>query len=198
MDSTFRLAAGGPTRATVVANVAVFQATWFSAIFAAAHCIPAWGILCVLCAVAWHVGLARRSAREAMLVGIACLIGFALETMNIALGHVSFPSCGAGDARLAPAWLVAMWGLFAICLNVSLRWLRGRWWLAAALGAVGGPLSFASGVKLGAAHFVDAVPALLTIAASWCVALPLLVWLSMRFDGVSHIEARNRAARGTS
>jgi hypothetical protein len=81
-----------------------------------------------------------------------------------------------------------MWGLLAICLNVSLRWLRGRWLLAVVLGAVGGPFSFASGVKLGAAHFVDPFPALLTIAATWSVALPLLVWVAMRFDGVSREE----------
>ena len=80
--------------------------------------------------------------------------------------------------RLAPYWMVAMWGLLAIALNVSLRWLRGRWWLAAVLGAVGGPVSFASGVRLGAAHFVDAAAALAAIAVAWALALPLLMWLS--------------------
>jgi Protein of unknown function (DUF2878) len=178
----------GPTRGTVIANVAVFQATWFAAVFGVAHGIPAWSALCIFCAVAWHLGLAERPAREALLVGIACLIGFAVETMQIVLGLVSFPSSAECHARLAPYWLVAMWGLLAICLNVSLRWLRGRWLLAAVLGAVGGPFSFASGVKLGAAHFVDPSPALLAIAATWSVALPLLVWVSMRFDGVSRKE----------
>ena len=183
-------ARAGPSRATLLANVAVFQLTWFAAIYAAAHCVPAWSVLCVFCAVAWHVGSARRPAREALLVGIACLCGFVLESLQVVLGWVSFPSCAGGDARLAPGWLVAMWGLFAICLNVSLRWLRGRWWLCAALGAVGGPVAFASGVRLGAAHWVDAAAALTSIAVAWSLALPLLIWLSERLDGVRCTELR--------
>lgn len=66
--------------------------------------------------------------------------------------------------------------------------LRSRWWLAAIVGAVGGPLSFASGVKLGAAYFVDPLPALVVIAATWSVVLPLMVWLSIRLDGISRVE----------
>ena len=193
-DRAFRapvLTGGGPTPATLIANFTVFQVTWFAAIFGAAHCIPAWSALCICCAIAWHLGVAERPSREALLVGFACVIGFVLENLQLMLGHVTFPSCADGAVRLAPYWLVAMWGLLAICLNVSLRWLRRRWWLAAVLGAVGGPFSFASGVKLGAAYFVDPMPALLTIAVTWCAALPLLVWLSMRFDGVSRVEARS-------
>jgi hypothetical protein len=80
--------------------------------------------------------------------------------------------------------MVALWGLFAIALNVTLRWLRRRYLLAAVLGAVCGPASFVAGVKLGAAQFVDRVPALAVLAVVWAVAMPLLVWLAQRFDGV--------------
>jgi hypothetical protein len=99
-------------------------------------------------------------------------------------GNVSYPS-GQPDPRLAPYWLVAMWGLLAIALNVTLRWLRGRWLLTAILAAVAGPASFASGVRLGGASFVHATPALLTLACVWALAMPALLRLSMRFDGVA-------------
>jgi hypothetical protein len=36
---------------------------------------------------------------------------------------------------VAPVWIVAMWALFATTLNVSMSWLKGRPWLAAAFGA---------------------------------------------------------------
>ena len=51
---------------------------------------------------------------------------------------------------LAPAWILALWALFAIALREPLRWLHGRWPLAALLGALGGPLSYAGAERLGA------------------------------------------------
>ena len=54
-----------------------------------------------------------------------------------------------------------------------------------ARGAALGPLAFVSGVRLGGAQFVHAVPALLTLALVWAVLMPVLMRLSVRFDGVS-------------
>jgi hypothetical protein len=67
---------------------------------------------------------------------------------------------------------------------VTLRWLRPRLWLAVVLGAIAGPASFASGVRLGGASFIHATPALAELVIGWALLMPLLVWLSMRFDGV--------------
>ncbi len=165
-----------------LANLVVFQLAWFAAVLGAAHGMPLWGTACVLGAIAWHLGVAKRPAREALLVASVCLLGFAIESVHAARGLVSYPS-GQPDLRIAPYWMVALWGLLAIALNVTLRWLRGRWWLAAALGAAAGPASFASGVALGGAQFVERGPALAALALSWAFALPALVWLSIRFDG---------------
>ncbi|WP_431275887.1 DUF2878 domain-containing protein [Variovorax ureilyticus] len=179
---------GALTRAAVLANLAMFQAAWFAAVFGAAYCIPLWSTFCVACAVLWHLGLADRPAREAWLVAAVTLLGFFVETVNGAFGYVSFPSCGDAPSGWPPYWLVAMWALFSICLNVSLRWLRGRWLLASAFGAFGGPMSFAAGARLGAARFVETVPALLLIATTWALVMPVLVWLSMNLDGVGRPE----------
>jgi Protein of unknown function (DUF2878) len=173
-----------PTRAIQVANFIVFQAAWFAAVLGAAHHIALWGTVCVAAAVGWHLGVSARPAQEARLVAIVCAIGFAIETAVVWQGHVRYPS-GQPIAQLAPYWLVALWGLFAIALNVTLRWLKRRPWLAALLGAVAGPASFWSGVRLGGAQFIEPRPALITLACTWAVAMPLLMWLSNRFDGVA-------------
>jgi hypothetical protein len=81
--------------------------------------------------------------------------------------------------------MVAMWGLLAIALNVTMRWMKKRWLLAAVLGAIAGPMSYAGGVRLGAAHFIDATAALATLAIAWALLMPLMMWLSDRFDGVA-------------
>jgi hypothetical protein len=175
---------GPPTRATQVANFVIFQAAWFGAVLGAAHGWPVWGTLGVCLAVAWHLAASARPLQEAKLVVCLCLIGAVVETANARMGHVSYPS-GQPDPRFAPYWMVALWGLLAIALNVTMRWLKGRPWLAAFLGAVAGPASFASGVRLGGASFIDATPALLTMGCIWGLLMPVLMRLSERFDGVA-------------
>lgn len=175
--------AAKPTRTIQIANFVVFQAAWFAAVLGAAHGLPLWGTAAVGAAIAWHLAVAARPLQEAKLVALACLIGLVVESANAMQGFVAYPS-GQPDPHLAPYWMVALWGLLAIALNVTMRWLRRRWWLAAVLGAVAGPASFASGAKLGGARFIDATPALATMAVTWAVLMPLLVWLAMRYDGV--------------
>ena len=181
--------AARPTRAIQLANFVVFQSAWFAAVLGAANRLPLWGTACVVAAIGWHLAVSARPAREARLVGIACLIGLVVESAIVLQGFVAYPS-GQPDPRVAPYWIVALWGLFAIALNVTLRWLKRRWWLAAVLGAVAGPASFASGVALGGAEFIDAAPALVTLAFAWGMLLPILMWLSDRFDGVAVPELR--------
>jgi hypothetical protein len=180
--SAARLAVA-PSRARKVANFVVFQAAWFAAVLGASYHVPLRGTACVAAAIGWHLAVSARPALEARLILLACCIGFAVESAIVWQGYVVYPS-GQPDARFAPYWLVALWGLLAIAPNVTLRWLKHRLLLAAAIGAVGGPAAFASGVRLGGARFVEAAPALATIACSWALLMPVLMWLSNRCDGV--------------
>ena len=178
-----------PTAGTRIANFVVFQAAWFAAVLGAAHGLAAWGCACVLVAIGWHVATSARPSAEARLVAAVLLVGLVVESVMAWQGFTGFAS-GQISAHTAPYWMVALWGLLAISLNVTLRWLKGRWWLAVAIGAVSGPLSFASGTRLGAAHFILATPAVVTLACVWAAALPALMWLSNRFDGVTFPDMR--------
>jgi len=176
--------AAAPDLARQLANFLVFQLAWFAAILGAAHGVPAWGSAAVGAAIAWHVAVSARPSVEAKLVAFACLLGFAIETVSVQSGWLAYPS-GQPDPHLPPYWLVGLWGLLAIALNVTLRWLKRKPLLAAALGAVLGPLSFVSGAHLGGARFIDAPAALALLACSWAIAMPVLMALSDRFDGVA-------------
>ncbi|MEO7008909.1 MAG: DUF2878 domain-containing protein [Caldimonas sp.] len=179
-----------PTRRMMLVNFLLSQAAWFAAVLGAAHHRPLASTLCVLTVIGWHLAVSARPAREARLVVAASLLGLVVETSMALLGNVAYPS-GQPDLRFAPYWMVALWALLAISLNVTLRWLRPRPLLAAMLGAAAGPLAFASGVRLGGAQFIHTVPALFTLALAWGVALPVLIRLSTRFDGVLPLEARH-------
>ncbi len=178
-----------PGRARQLANFAVFQCAWFAAVLGAAHGHPLWGTAAVLAAMAWHVATAARPRVEASLLCAVGAIGFVVETAVVLQGHVVYPS-GQPVSSLAPYWMVALWGLLGMALNVTVRWLKHRPLLASVLGAVAGPLSFVSGVRLGGAQFVDRTPALVTLACVWAVAMPILMALSNRFDGVAVPDAK--------
>ena len=187
-------AAAGPTRRVLLANVVLSQGAWFVTVVGAAHGQAFWGVAAAAAVVGWHLRVSARPGPEARLVMLALLLGLAVETIALAQGHVRYPAGAWWPAALPPYWLIALWGLFAVSLNVALRWLRGRYVLAAAVGAVVGPLSYLSGVRLGAASFVDPAAALFTVALGWSVALPLLTWLAERCDGVG--APRAETARG--
>lgn len=173
-----------PTRGVQIANFVVFQSAWFAAVLGAAHHIPLWGTTCVIAAIVWHLGISARPRQEAKLIGLACAIGIVAESLIAMQGNVTYAS-GQPVAWLAPYWMVALWGELAIALNVTMRWMKRRLWLAALLGAIGGPAAFSAGVQLGGAAFVDETTALVTLAGLYGVLMPLLMWLSNRFDGVS-------------
>jgi len=75
--------------------------------------------------------------------------------------------------------MTTLWALFSSTLNVSLRWMRGRTALAIVFGAIGGPLAYLAGEKLGAMQLVAQPHALLALASGWAMAM---FWLS-RFAG---------------
>jgi hypothetical protein len=173
-----------PTRSMQALNFVLFQAAWFAAILGAAHGRPLAGTLAVGAVLAWHLAVSARPAIEARLLGSVLLVGAAFETLCVQLGQVRFAS-GQPVAQLPPYWMIALWGLLAIALNVTMRWLKRRWALAALLGAIGGPMSYSGGVRLGAATFLDTGAALATLAIGWALLMPLMMWLSDRFDGVA-------------
>jgi hypothetical protein len=82
-----------------------------------------------------------------------------------------------------------MWVLFASTLNVSLRWLRGRWLTAAVLGAAAGPLAYYAGAQLGGVVISDPLFAMAALAVGWASFMPLLIKLSTRLDGMHAVPA---------
>jgi hypothetical protein len=63
-----------------------------------------------------------------------------------------------------------------------MRWLLGRWWLASLFGAIGGPLAFYAGMRLGAVSFPDPIAALAVLAVGWAVLMPLTAWIAVKLE----------------
>jgi hypothetical protein len=166
----------------IVVNMLLFQAGWFACVLGAAAGRPWIGAITAVAIVAWHLARALRPLRELALVTSAVVAGAVFETLLVQSGWVRFDQ-GVLVAGTAPYWMVALWAIFATTLNVSLRALRPYPWLAALLGAIGGPAAYWAGAGLGAMEFVAAALALAAIAAGWALLAPALFSAARRLDG---------------
>lgn len=174
-------------RSRLIINVAGVNVGWFACVLGGAHGLHWLGPACVAVLLAVHLALNRPWQAELLLALAGGGFGFAFDSLLV--------SGGAYEAKrwLLPApltavWLVALWMNFALVLNVGLGWLQGRWVLAALLGAIGGPLAYLSGERLGAITLTrPSSRSLLPLALGWAIAIPLLLWvaraLRKRFSG---------------
>ena len=171
----------------LVANFVLFQAGWFACVLSAARGYPWIGTSVAAAIVAWHALRAERPATELKLIAIVVLLGAVWDSALVMLGWIAYPN-GTLIAGTAPHWILALWALFATALNVSLRWLKPKHWIAALLGAVSGPLSYWAAARLGAVAFVEPMRVVIALAVGWALIMPTLMWLSCRFDGIEHAE----------
>jgi hypothetical protein len=176
-----------------ILNFALFQAGWFACVLGGANRMP----LAAVAAAGVVIGVslwwfsADRISDVRLFLAVA-VIGFCVDTVNLRFGV--FALIGAPRfPHLCPLWLVALWAMFGTTLRGSLSWLAGRYWLAALLGAVAGPLSYLGGAKLGAVSLpASRAFSVAALAVAWAVAMPLFVWLAhgSRFLGRTPQEAR--------
>ncbi len=168
----------------IVLNFVACQLAWSACVLGGANGRPLAGALVAAAVIGLHLALARRALPEALLIATASVIGLVWDSALIAIGLFSYPS-GTLVPGLAPYWMIALWAVFATSLNLSMGFLKGRLWLAALVGGIGGPVSYLAGGRLGGLEMSDPLLALGAQGLGWAVLLPLLTHLATRWDGCS-------------
>lgn len=165
-------------------NALVFQVVWFSCVLGAGRGYAWLGPLALTAFILVHRWVAggqwSKELGYAVTVGVA---GTLLDTAYVAAGLLDYASnpFAAALPGLAPPWIAALWIGFALTLNHSLGWLRGRTLLAVTLGAFAGALSYFAGAQFDAVS-LRASPWLVygVLAVAWGLAMPLLLALAER------------------
>jgi hypothetical protein len=130
------------------------------------------------------VAMSRQLAVDSKLIPLALLFG-TLSDGGLASFHLieyAAPSPSIPPYLGAPLWIVSLWMAFAVTLTRSLAWLMDRPALAAAFGALGGPLAY-SGAARGwhALHFEPPQWRGETwLALSWALAMYLFAMIVRR------------------
>jgi hypothetical protein len=162
-------------------TLCAYEGVWFAAVIGAGrgHVWP--GVAAAASFAAWRLSSSQHPGIELRLIAVALLVGALLESTWVSCGLIRYSA--AWPWRALPAWLMALWVAFALTILPLFGYLRARPWLAATLGAIGGPLAY-----LGAARGWHAVrlptpawPTLLALALGWGIALPLLTSLARRW-----------------
>ncbi|MFO7693590.1 MAG: DUF2878 domain-containing protein [Vicinamibacterales bacterium] len=166
-----------------IVSLAAFQVCWFACVGGAARGLPWLGPLAVAVYAAGHlrtVPSGRARTRQAGLLVLAGAAGYAADSVLVLSGVLTFPP-QAVLGWPSTAWMVALWVLQAAVLSGILSWLRGRHAVAAIVGAIGGPLAYLAGERMGAAVLGPSrAAALAAIGVEWAFAMPLLVWMECR------------------
>ena len=176
-------------------NFAMFYLGWFACVMGAGHGQLWLGPSVVAALVLLHLYMAPRPAQEARLILLTGIFGFAVDTLQASAGLYAFT--GTSPAPwLCPLWMMALWMLFATTINASMAWLAGRYRLAAALGALCGPVSYVAGARLGAIELpAHAGLSLVGIAVVWACVMPSLLWLR-EFLATSTVHFPQRSPAG--
>ncbi len=83
-------------------------------------------------------------------------------------------------------WLILLWCGFAAMIITTLDWLAGRYIVAALLGALSGPLTYAIGVRLGAAELLRPEWQMwLVYGVLWGLYMTVFAWSIRRFGGTN-------------
>ncbi|MES2857941.1 MAG: DUF2878 domain-containing protein [Pseudomonadota bacterium] len=167
------------------ANLVGYQLVWFGVVICAARGQPWLSVALAAAFAALQWLFSKQQASDARLLACSVACGIVLDGSLAASGLLQYAS--PQPSVLAPVWILALWAAFAMTINHSMTFLRGRPLLAAAFGAVGGPLAY-----LGASRGFDAVafpdpatPALLALALGWGLAMPALAVFAKRWQDIA-------------
>lgn len=179
-------------------NLGLYQAGWFACVLGGAHGRPWLGAVAGLAPVAAHLALVERRTEEARFVALVALAGTVVDSAQQAAGTVAFPS-GHYAAWLCPGWLTVLWAQFATLPRHAFAWLARRPVACALLGAVGGPLAFLGGERLGAVTFpAGRTAGYALLALVWAAAFPALMFFAERSGAFPGRYRRLTATEGPS
>jgi hypothetical protein len=179
-----------------ILNFVAYQAVWFAVVASAGRGRAALGMGAAALFAAAQLALSRRRHSDVRLMAAAVTLGVVIDGT---LGFCGWLRYASPEPALpphgAPLWILCLWAAFALTLTRSLAWLMRRPWLAVLLGALGGPLAYASAARAFAA--VELAPpaarGFAALALGWGAALAVLAYLARRGhtdSAAALIEAR--------
>lgn len=160
----------------ILSNILIYQTIWFICVVKENDFI--WAAVLF---IALHLFLSTKPIKDIKIMGIVLLLGIIVDGSLLYFGFFSFNV----PSYPIPLWLTVLWlGLATLPLH-SLSWLKDKMYLSALFGAIGGPLAYWAGVRLGAAIFnYPTIYSLITLAVVWAILWPCVMYAAKQIDSV--------------
>lgn len=153
-----------------------FQSTWWAAALGAGAGRWEPGVIVGVIVMALQVALASGRAGLLATLLVAGVLGVVLESLLIASGLVTYAA--AWPASFAPpVWLIALWMVFATCIEATARMLGNHALIkSAVVGALVAPPTYWAGQGFGALKLAEPIwLALAATAVIWAIATPVML-----------------------
>ena len=159
-----------------ILNFILFQLGWFVCILGAAYNYVYEAIFMSLVIIFLHLKVTKNNTNDLKLFIFALTIGFFFDGFLQLQQLIVYFNPG-WPYPLPPLWILVLWVIFAMTLNHSLKWMKGRVLIAMLFGLIGGPLAYLAGEKLNAI-ILNSSSTLYILAIGWAIITPLLMKLS--------------------
>ena len=171
------------SRTSIFINLFLVYINWFAVAILAGQGRPFLALIPSLGVVGLHLFITSppQRVREIKVILAAAVVGLIVETFFLHAGIIDYAAEDLLWGYLPPLFMIGLWLAFSTTFKTSLFWLHSRILLSAGIGfLVSGP-SYYAGEKLGALILARPyLESLSLIGIVWCVAFPLLLFLSRR------------------
>lgn len=171
-------------------NLLGYQLIWIVTVGGAARGLW-WAGLPVLAVFGlWHWHVSRVPKSDLKLVIIAGVLGFAIDSVFAATQSLHYQA-PLPSPSFAPVWILILWVAFALTLNHSMLFLRGKLLWAMLFGAIGGPIAYLIADRVWGAVRIEQPDwqVLLALALAWAVVTPALVEAGRRLTRDEELRA---------
>ena len=164
-----------------IVNFILFQLLWLACVWGAAHQLLYPGLAVFSLLLIWHLLPANQHSGDLRVMLLALLMGGIVDSLWQYFDILSY-QLSLTD-RIAPIWILLLWMGFALTINHSLSWLKGRALIASIFSAAAAPCSYYAAERLGAVEFASANRwvSLSLLALAWAVIFPLLILAARRW-----------------
>lgn len=182
--------AGTTLNSNNIINFILFQLVWVGFVLGAAKDFIWLGCVFLVVMLAWQLWSTRRHDGDIIAIGASAVAGFVLASAWSASDLIVYQNHWPLD-QIAPWWIVALWISFGASFNHSLGWIQSSPYLAGALAAVGGPLSYLAAERVGAVVIHKPWITLTLMAIGWFVIAFVLTLIVERAQQAEHSGLAN-------
>ena len=163
-----------------IINFVLFQAAWFVCVLGASYDRTYFALLIATIILLIHFAIIKKRLLELKLILIAATIGLFFDGALLNFDLIIYNDPGL-PYPFTPIWIVMLWMIFAMTLNHSLAWLSQKIYISIFFGAIGGPLAYVAGEKLGAITLLSN-NSIITLSIGWALITPILIIIANKLN----------------